>query len=84
MTKLEEVARAIQAKVPFGYSMTEAEAIGYARAAIEALRWPRERMLARVKPALDSIYSGNKEDPGYEVSGCAVWQAMLAAVLEEG
>lgn len=33
---IEKMARAILAKVPFGYGMTEAEALVYARAAYSA------------------------------------------------
>lgn len=42
---VERVAHAIKAKVPFGYGMTDAETLQYARAAIEAMREPTEAML---------------------------------------
>jgi len=43
-TMLERAAKAILAKVPFGY-MNEAEAVVYARAALEAIREPDEAMI---------------------------------------
>lgn len=43
-SKVEDVARAILAKVPLGYGMTIAEADEYARAAIAAMREPTKAM----------------------------------------
>jgi hypothetical protein len=43
---IEQVAKAILARVPLGYGMTEAEAREYATAALEALQEPTPEMLA--------------------------------------
>ena len=52
-----------------------------ARAAIEAMREPTEAMLSRVEPALDALYNGVKEEPGYETGGKFVYRAMIDAAL---
>ena len=41
---IEKVATAILAMTPAGYGMTQAEANGYARAAIKAMREPTQEM----------------------------------------
>jgi hypothetical protein len=59
MSKVEEVAKAILAKVPNGYGMTNDEALEYARAAIEAMREPTEAMCLAAKiwsPSLRESY----------------------------
>ena len=68
MTKIEEVARAIKDRVPFGYGMTDDEAMVYARAAIEAMRTPN---LAMVTAAENFI-------------GRHAYAAMVDTALSEG
>ncbi len=68
MTKIEEVARAIKAKVPIGYGMTDDEAMVYARAAIEAMRSPNLAMVIA----------------GENFIGRYAYSAMIDAALSEG
>lgn len=86
MNKLEECARAMYRDTtddPHWPPSDAGQADIYrsnARAVIACLSEPSEEMLATVEPALDDLYNGVKEDPGYEAGGKAVWQAMLKAV----
>ena len=75
MGKVEEVARAIMAKVPQGYGMTAGEALEYARAAIEAMREPSEAMILDGYNALMEWDARTGEDYGIG----EVWRAMIDA-----
>ena len=70
---VERVARAIKAKVPVGYGMTEDEALEYARAAIEAMREPTDAMRKAMRDADDQSvihnYGGRlSPDDAYEIA----------------
>lgn len=79
VTMIEKVARAIRAKVPEGYGMTGAEAVEYARAAVEAMREPTEAMFS------DSTVITGRDSEGYGISeGDAkeVWRAGIDGALQ--
>lgn len=65
---IETVARAIRAKVPVGYGMTEDESLDYARAAIEAMREPTDAMVGAGQ---------------WEIDPVAMFQNMIDAALNE-
>lgn len=71
-TMIERVARAIYVKVPYGYGMTGAETLEYARAAIEAMREPTEAMRD----------GGNSL--GHDEAPATYYTAMIDTALEEG
>jgi len=75
MSKVEEVARAIRAKVPVGYGMTESEALDYARAAIEAMQGPTEDMV-------DAGVAADLGEDSYDMVSFA-YRAMIDAALNE-
>ena len=72
---IEKVARAIRARVPAGYGMTEAESMDYARAAIETLVAPTEEM---VLAGWDQL---SREPSPHAAEAC--WQAMIAVALQQ-
>jgi hypothetical protein len=62
-TMVKKVAAAIRAKVPYGYGMTDAETVEYARAAIEALMEPTPALLAaqtNTDPDIARVVHGNR------------------------
>lgn len=61
---VSRVAKAIRGKVPFGYGMTDEEAINYARAAIEAMSNPTSRM---IKASEGAIYKYRPEGKWYSM-----------------
>jgi hypothetical protein len=75
---VERVAKAILAKVPPGYGMTDVEAREYACAAIAAMREPTEKMIMAAQDApMDSAIEWRGGDP--EI----YWQAMIDEALAE-
>jgi hypothetical protein len=89
MTKLEEVARAIAGEIDCvdwtapDNTMSHAErrdaiALDAARAAVEALRGPNERMYEA------AIRTHVRENGGIEHSPHLSWHAMIDAILSEG
>ena len=73
---LERVARAIKAKVPYGYGMTEAETIEYARAAIEAIGPELRACIAY----FDSYAQDEADDPDC----CVIYEQHEAAGAFKG
>jgi hypothetical protein len=71
MGMVERVADAILAIVPVGYGMTKPEARDYARAAIEALREPTDRM----------VWTANRLNHPRDRD---VWITMCDAALQDG
>jgi len=86
VTKVEEVARAILAKVPAGYGMTEAEAAVYARAAIEEMRVPTKAMLEATEEVVvgyDDFACGDGTLYMHHDDAESAWQSMIDAALNE-
>ena len=86
VTKVEEVARAILAKVPAGYGMTVAEAAVYARSAIEAMRVPTHGMLSATEEVVvgyDDFACGDGTLYMHHGDAESAWQAMIDAALNE-
>lgn len=80
---LERCAKAILAKVPAGYGMTATEAVEYARAVIEEMRRPTNRML---KAAAKAMSPEKRPTPTW-VSGSAKhgirYRAMIDTALHD-
>lgn len=86
MGKVEEVARAIMAKVPQGYGMTAGEALDYARAAIEAMKVPTESMVKAGHIPTRQIPLGNGMHAtglGLGADQSRIFDAMIDAALSE-
>lgn len=84
---VERVALAIKSKVPFGYGMTDAETLEYARAAIEAMREPTEAMLdeGHNRMDFDDSLAPDADQYNRSVAGLArAITAMIDAALGEG
>ena len=84
---LEKVARAILAKLPFGYGMSEAEAADYARAALEVIREPTGGAvlagMAAEAPGAGSMQSILEYDNRGADSLAASFTAIIDAIANE-
>ena len=75
VSMVERVAQRIMSKVPAGYGMTTTETLIYARAAIEEMREPTEKM---VFAAIDRPYRSDIDMwRNYE----SIFRAMIDAAL---
>lgn len=79
MRMVEKMAKAILAKVPEGYGMTEAEAVEYARASLEAARDPDVLMIvAGGEHTLKKL-----SDMGPSICGPSLAHACFTAMIDK-
>lgn len=85
MRMVEKMAKAILAKVPEGYGMTEAEAIEYARAVLPAMRESTDAMARKADGLTDLVgpyEEANTPEARLDEFKCA-WRVMIDKAIQE-